>query len=110
MSWVARLERQRERSGKDEVQVDASEGCRAGGTQMVQGVWSLSQRHREPRSDLVFFRKHHLDTQKSEVFGGPRNYRLPFAVGSKGAARRCSLVILNNIHWGAGLLSLPALG
>lgn len=37
------LERQRVTSGKDEVPVDASEGCRAGGTQVVQGVWTLSQ-------------------------------------------------------------------
>lgn len=33
-----RGERQRARAGKDEVPVDASEGCRAGGTQVVQGV------------------------------------------------------------------------
>lgn len=44
MRCVAGQERQRDRSGKDEVPVDACEGCRAGGTQMVQGVWSLSQR------------------------------------------------------------------
>lgn len=66
--------------------------------------------HRELRSGLVFFRKRHLDTWKSGVFGGPQNHRLLFSAGSESAARRCSPVTLNNIHWGAGLLSLPALG
>lgn len=65
--------------------------------------------HREPRSDLVFLRKRHLATGKSGVSRGPQNRRLLFSAGSEGAARRCS-VILNNIHWGDGLLSLAALG
>ena len=52
-----------------------------------------AQRQRVPRSNMVFFRKRHLGTQKSGVFWGLQNHHLLFPAGSKKAARRLSVVI-----------------
>ena len=68
-----------------------------------------AQRQRVPRSNMVFFRKRHLGTQKSAVFWGPQNHHhLLFPAGSKKAARRLSVVIWTTNT--EGLVSSPCLG